>query len=348
MEEKIKDAFRSELPYLGKGLLFISLCIFAYVAGIISYDIISGKEIDYFTEIRDQIEEKLAHNTPKISPIAKPTPRPEGFPEPTVRPQPDVTHTLTNSQGYELRQPNEDYPQFSNLFINNEAVYVTGDFELSVSKVVDFWYDDQTKTLYTIETKDVPASHQEGINNQLYIAYDLSGKAPVPITVLYNDIPGIWSGTRYLDFIDEKLLVLTKGGDGCGGAGSVWLLSESGKKIITEFGSGCAPANLPRYIDYLGDGAFLFFDRSPGALYETSSNTIEEFYTLDASGNRKVLITKDSFPESLYYQLSTEPQGYVFSHLEFDGDYIQKHGQTRYYFLSKKDYSLSEYDLILE
>jgi len=297
MEKKIEDAFKSELPYLGKGLLFIGLCIFAYLAGIVSYDVLSGKEVNYFTEIRNQFEERIAQNPVKPLPVAKPTPRPEGFPEPTNNPQSDATRTITNSQGYELRQPNEEYSQFSNLFVDDEAVSAIGDFELSVPKVVDFWYDSPSKILYTIETKDVPASHQEGINNQLYIAYNLSGNTPVPIKVLYNNIPGIWSRTEILDFTEGKLILKTFGGDGCYGGGSIWTLSEYENNTLVELGAGCGNPEAPRYAGYYNSKIYLYDVEG-----EFDQYILQDLYTEDVITQQKdTFLPKENFPKDTGY-----------------------------------------------
>ena len=88
-------------------------------------------------------------------------------------------------------------------------------------QVNDYLYDSVTNSLFVSERAgpDIESGNYEEI-------YLLTKSGPLfKKAVLDLDVPGIYAGSKFLDFFPNTnhLLLHTWGGDGCGGSGKIWV-----------------------------------------------------------------------------------------------------------------------------
>lgn len=178
---------------------------------------------------------------------------------------------------------------------NDKYLY---DLPLEPTFVTDFWYDSLSGTVFAIENRNL------NFRNRMEQIFKFSFNAKNEqdrIRVLKTASLGVYSGSdRILNYFpqSDSLLMFAAGGDGCGGWGSIWMLTGEISRTLQSFASGCAEKDLPRYVGY--DGEFLYF-----AIFKSLSSDdygidgrLDKLYKMDPLTQKETTISV-SLPESI-------------------------------------------------
>lgn len=165
-------------------------------------------------------------------------------------------------------------------------------------RLVDFWFDVKSEILYTIEGRG------ENIGGDQYEQVEAIIRVgdKVDIKSLYLGSPGIYAGSRIINYSDSSktLVILTMGGDGCGGWGELWTLNFSGvKNTLHKLGMGCFEPSLPRYVGIFNQSVLLFNIED---IEDFQNAKVTRIFSLNPfTGNEVILINKPELPESVTY-----------------------------------------------
>lgn len=165
-----------------------------------------------------------------------------------------------------------------------------------------FWYDQTSKTTFVINRSGFGKSEYEETTS-----YTIKKSGAINKKLLLFKGVGFYAGSSILKYYPShrELLMVTSGGDGCGGGGKVWFLSTSGSQTtVQEFESGCA--NTGKNPDYIGfSGKLLVFGNyTDPDKFETTG--IRELIVFDPISDEKIIITPE---EGLSAYLRVDEQG---------------------------------------
>jgi hypothetical protein len=196
------------------------------------------------------------------------TPAPSTVSLPGKTPQPELTklqNRKENDKTYSFMGTESVTGMYGGSYIkptkfgridNGKFIAFDDNFNFWIARSVtdqtkDFWYDDDNSKLFTIDTI-LPQSDEdyEAIN-----IYHFEDHVQLhTVNNIYVGKAGLYSSTRILDYYPQvqTLLLITEGGDGCGGGGGVWTLNENSvRHDIKNFGMGCGVSvEKPVYIGY--------------------------------------------------------------------------------------------------
>ena len=127
--------------------------------------------------------------------------------------------------------------------------------------------------------------------------------------------PGLYAGTRILKFYPPStLLLLTRGGDGCGSYGKVWKISGSVVKDIQPFEGGCNSEKYPDFVGFSHNRLYFWMPDYSHPLPEENTYALSYIYSHDPlTGQKKTLLSAGQVP----------PDSYVAGSNTIDPDFIQ-------------------------
>lgn len=175
-------------------------------------------------------------------------------------------------------------------------VGVLGPIPALPDKIKDFWYDRSSDNLIIFENR--------GSYDQIFVySRKRVGGSEQLQSRLIKTIPlSIYTGNSMLGYIAEtKQVIMETGfGDGCGGSGRIWLLSEDGsEQEVTKYGAGCAETQLPRLLGMDGNGLVMaYYDEQ--ALFDTKITKVYK--------HNLITQTKEQIIEIKDLELRTENQ----------------------------------------
>ncbi|MDO8341471.1 MAG: hypothetical protein Q7T59_05870 [Candidatus Woesebacteria bacterium] len=173
------------------------------------------------------------------------------------------------------------------------------DLPIDENRINDFWFDESSNKFFAIEGRGASIG---GDTYEEIEQFTLSDNEVLKKTIALFK-PGVYSGTRILKYYKEKgiLLLVTNGGDGCGGGGKIWFTGDSFKQTILEFGEGCVSPDKPRYVGFTNN-LLVLTENDKASNDDLENISILKMYTINPLTLERVnLIDESEFPEKMMF-----------------------------------------------
>lgn len=184
-------------------------------------------------------------------------------------------------------------------------------------RLLDLWFNESLDSLIVIESRG--SVDTDNGYEQITRYYKQTKDSKWQAEILSLKQPGIYSRTRILQYYPllSKLLLLTNGGDGCGGSGEIWSITGTRENQIQLVESGCADNGNPEYLGF-SEEKLIFGARKPN---ENGSEfpIISKVYTQDPrSGIKQTILEIPDLPRVSSGHLAAENSKDLYL-LDFNG-----------------------------
>lgn len=188
-------------------------------------------------------------------------------------------------------------PQQENYLLKNDQsgtyLYI-GDTKASLQSLPvrktsrgNLWYQKPQNVLYTVE--NYTTEGKEYKRRSEISRYNLN-QNPVKKEVLTTKINDVFGSTAIISYLpnEDTLLFDSTAGDGCGGVGEIWKISNSKISTIQRHGMGCVPPDLPRYLGIIGTN--LVFANVNEAKEAEAEGSYNQIFTISPLNGKKTVI----------------------------------------------------------